>query len=299
MSSKDSPMDVAEVDIDESLYSRQLYVMGREAQRRMAVSNVLIVGLNGLGVEVAKNIILAGVKSVALCDATPVTIADLTSQFYLSEVDCGISRSEISAPKLAKLNPYVHVHILNEDIVPAVLDKFTVVVLIETSWDKQIEISTYCHANNISIIIADVAGVYGTTFCDFGSSFVVSDVNGEAVTSTMIAAITKSSPAIVSVLEDSRHGLETGDTVVITDVEGMDALNKREFVVTVKDPYSFEIPVDTSEFPAHVRGGYVTQVKKPVTVQFDPLIYSVKHPGSFAGDWVKSAHAPVLHLAFR
>jgi len=38
--------------VDESLYSRQLYVMGREGQARMAKSDVLIVGLNGLGVEI-------------------------------------------------------------------------------------------------------------------------------------------------------------------------------------------------------------------------------------------------------
>lgn len=31
-------------EIDEGLYSRQLYVMGHEAQRRMAASDVLIVG---------------------------------------------------------------------------------------------------------------------------------------------------------------------------------------------------------------------------------------------------------------
>ena len=41
-------------NIDEGLYSRQLYVMGHEAQRRMGESNVLLVGLRGLGVEVTK-----------------------------------------------------------------------------------------------------------------------------------------------------------------------------------------------------------------------------------------------------
>ena len=46
-----------EDEIDESLYSRQLYVMGHAAQRRMMESNVLLLGLKGLGVEIAKNII--------------------------------------------------------------------------------------------------------------------------------------------------------------------------------------------------------------------------------------------------
>jgi ubiquitin-activating enzyme E1 len=45
-------MDVDEAQIDEGLYSRQLYVLGHEAMKRMAASNVLIVGLDGLGVEI-------------------------------------------------------------------------------------------------------------------------------------------------------------------------------------------------------------------------------------------------------
>lgn len=45
-------------DIDESLYSRQLYVLGHDAMRRMATSDVLISGLGGLGVEVSTYILV-------------------------------------------------------------------------------------------------------------------------------------------------------------------------------------------------------------------------------------------------
>ena len=41
-------------DIDEDLHSRQLAVYGRESMRRMAASNVLILGASGLGVEVGE-----------------------------------------------------------------------------------------------------------------------------------------------------------------------------------------------------------------------------------------------------
>ena len=43
-------------EIDESLYSRQLYVLGHEAMKRMSSSHVLIAGLRGLGVEIGKSI---------------------------------------------------------------------------------------------------------------------------------------------------------------------------------------------------------------------------------------------------
>lgn len=41
-------------DIDESLYSRQLYVLGHEAMKRMGSSHVLVAGLRGLGVEIGE-----------------------------------------------------------------------------------------------------------------------------------------------------------------------------------------------------------------------------------------------------
>jgi ubiquitin-activating enzyme E1 len=41
-------------DIDESLYSRQLYVLGHEAMKRMSNSHVLIAGLRGLGAEIGR-----------------------------------------------------------------------------------------------------------------------------------------------------------------------------------------------------------------------------------------------------
>ena len=98
-------------EIDESLYSRQLYVLGHEAMKRMGASNVLIVGLKGLGVEIAKNIALAGVKSLTLYDPTPVAIADLSSQFFLHPEDVGKPRDAVTAPRVAELNAYTPVNL--------------------------------------------------------------------------------------------------------------------------------------------------------------------------------------------
>lgn len=69
-----------QIEIDENLYSRQLYVLGHEAMKRMAISDVLISGMNGLGVEIAKNVILSGVKSVTVHDQELTQLSDLSSQ---------------------------------------------------------------------------------------------------------------------------------------------------------------------------------------------------------------------------
>lgn len=110
---------VGHTEIDESLYSRQLYVLGHEAMKRMGASNVLIVGLKGLGVEIAKNIALAGVKSLTLYDPAPVAIADLSSQFFLRPEDVGKPRDQVTVPRVAELNAYtpVTVHKSSEYVI--------------------------------------------------------------------------------------------------------------------------------------------------------------------------------------
>merc|ERR1719471_2365429 len=95
-------------DIDEGLYSRQLFVLGKEAMERMSRSSVLISGLKGLGIEIAKNVILSGVKSVTLHDTQPVTEADLGSQFFLREGDVGANRAAATYQRAAELNSYVN-----------------------------------------------------------------------------------------------------------------------------------------------------------------------------------------------
>jgi len=94
--------------IDMNLYSRQIGTYGMETMGKLIKMNVLIVGSRGLGVETAKNLILAGPASVTLFDPTPVTWGDLSSNFYCKEEHVGkISRADASIPKLQELNPYV------------------------------------------------------------------------------------------------------------------------------------------------------------------------------------------------
>ena len=56
------------------------YVLGHDAMKRMGAATVLISGMNGLGIEVAKNVVLAGVKGVTLHDNKNATMSDLSSQ---------------------------------------------------------------------------------------------------------------------------------------------------------------------------------------------------------------------------
>ena len=61
---------VEEVKIDTNLYSRQIGTFGMETMGKLIKMKVLIIGMRGLGVEIAKNLILAGPARVDLYDPT-------------------------------------------------------------------------------------------------------------------------------------------------------------------------------------------------------------------------------------
>lgn len=104
-----------DVQIDTNLYSRQIGTFGLETMGKLIKLKVLIVGMRGLGVETAKNLILAGPASVALYDPTIVSINDLGANFYLKESHVGhVSRAAASFDQLQELNPYVKVSVLDQ-----------------------------------------------------------------------------------------------------------------------------------------------------------------------------------------
>lgn len=78
---------------------------------------------SGLGAEVAKNVILAGVRSVTLHDDRPCSLEDMSSQFCLRAEEAeeavegkgkrkAVGRARASVKLLRELNPYVDVRLL-------------------------------------------------------------------------------------------------------------------------------------------------------------------------------------------
>lgn len=287
-------------DIDEGLYSRQLYVLGHEAMRRMQASNVLICGMGGLGVEIAKNIVLAGVKSVTIHDPCSVSYDDLSTQFFLNEKDIGKNRAACSQAHLAELNTYVPVNTLapTKQLTCQDLTNYTVVVLTESSTEEQLEFGQFCHKNDIKFIVAQTRGIFGQIFCDFGPKFEVVDTDGETALSAMISSINCDQQGCVTTLDEQRHGFEDGMVVTFSEVTGMTEVNGTEFKIKVLGPYTFSIG-DTTKFTAYVRGGYVHQVKKPKQIEFKCISEAIKQPETCITDFCKLDDTNTLNLAFQ
>jgi len=98
------------------LYDRQLRVWGVEAQYRLRQARVLLLGpFNGLASEIAKNLTLAGVKYIDICEGPIphlVTPQDLSAHLFLDETHIGKERAAAAREHVQALNPLVTVTVI-------------------------------------------------------------------------------------------------------------------------------------------------------------------------------------------
>lgn len=249
--------------------------------------------------------ILAGVRSVTVFDPEPATIQDLAAQFYLAETDVGRRRDHACRQKLAELNEYVPVSVLDgldsiAKVDATTLSGFQVVVVADQPLSVQCAINDITHDKNIAFISAEVRGLFASAFCDFGKEFVVVDATGEPPLVGMISGITRECEGVVTCLEETRHGLEDGDFVTFREIKGMVELNGcAPRPVKVLGPYTFSIG-DTSSLGTHQTGsGIFEQVKQPKTLNCASLTESLSSPQFLSSDFAKIDRQEQLHIAFQ
>ncbi|EDO38775.1 predicted protein [Nematostella vectensis] len=284
-------------------------MLGDQAMQKMAHASVFLSGVGGLGVEIAKNLTLAGIKSITLHDTRAASMADLGSQFFLREDDVTSSRNRAvaSAGRVAELNPYVSVHTqtdaLDENNLD-VLKNYQCVILTDAPLSVQLKVNSYCRSQKPQkqFISTSLYGIFGCLFCDFGNEFEVLDTTGEEPKEFFIGKITKDNPGVVTTLDNTLHGLETGDTITCKEIVGMEKLNNTQCTVSrVLSPYAFTISDTTGdEYGPYKHGGIARQVRPSSTIlKFESLERQLEKPDILTADLCKMELPVQLHLGFR
>ena len=261
--------------LDTNLYSRQIGTFGMEAMGKLIKMKILIVGLRGLGVETAKNTILAGPNEVQLYDPELVTINDLGANFYLNEEDVGKKRrDEACISQLAELNPYVHVSVMKGTILENIT-KFNVIVITEIMKKEiLIEIDDICRKNKIAFIYSAVLGLSGFVFDDFGLEHTILDDNGEDCKTYLVKIISNDGYVTIDdTIGGEKFSLGDGDYVKFREVGGMTQLNDgKPREIKAISLYSFKIVgEDLTKYPEHTTGGIIEQVKVPKKKNYKSL----------------------------
>jgi ubiquitin-activating enzyme E1 len=176
-----------EGEIDTDLYSRQIGTFGIETMGKLIKMNVVIIGQRGVGIEIAKNLILAGPKSVQIYDPEMVALNDLGANFYIDESHVGkVSRADAGLAKLQELNPYVSVSAIPDaGALKAAIDSGEVHVVCQTEMiiNNQLmdpeALNEDCRGKKVGYLSTQTLGPWGFAFVDYGKEHIVTDHDGE------------------------------------------------------------------------------------------------------------------------
>ncbi|CAD8160802.1 unnamed protein product [Paramecium pentaurelia] len=285
-------------------WSRYIGAMGMDAVKKQANSCVLVSGIGALGIEVAKNIVLSGVKMLTIHDEQKCTQYDLNGQFFIEEKDIGKNRAEISWEKLQQLNSYVRVNYETVELLKIDLTKYNIVVVCATyTNDILFKLSALCRQHKVKLIISSVDGVFGRVFNDFGQSFIVEDKNGEQTVDYIVKSVTEKGQNQMHFEITGKHEFQDDDVVMIDNIEGMidqngNSINKTIQKVKVISKSILEIQL--SGYSKYIRNGTIKLVKVPVELSFQPynqqfIDKPIYDPNMSEYDFIKLQNTENLH----
>ncbi|UNW08583.1 MULTISPECIES: HesA/MoeB/ThiF family protein [Acinetobacter] len=163
-------------DAEMHLYSRQILLDGWdiEAQEKLKLANVLIVGCGGIGCSSAELLARAGVGKITLIDADTIEVSNLQRQIAYSAEDLGFYKADILAKRLQKINPYIQVHAIT-----AKLDDSNAAELIAQqdlvldgcdNFSTRYLVNRVCVQHQVALISASAIGFQGQLFMVEGDS---------------------------------------------------------------------------------------------------------------------------------
>ncbi len=145
---------------------RQLRLPGLR-QSIIKQSKVLIVGVGGLGTEVAKNLAALGVGTIYLCDMDYIEYSNLNRQILFIEAKEGESKAVAAAKFLRKINPfgkYIPLQMRLEEIPPEIYKEVDLIISGLDSAQSRINLNRRCFFYQKPLLDGGTRNYYGHVY---------------------------------------------------------------------------------------------------------------------------------------
>ncbi|XP_014236469.1 SUMO-activating enzyme subunit 1 isoform X1 [Trichogramma pretiosum] len=159
-------------DAEAAVYDRQIRLWGLDSQKRLRHASVLLVTMNGFSGEIAKNIILAGVKSVTFLDHRNSVQEDIHTQFLIDSDQIGKNKAVAWLKKANKLNPLVNIKADTDNVddkEDSFFGEFDIVCVTGCTITQMKRINRICRDYDVKFFAGDVWGSFGYTFADLNT----------------------------------------------------------------------------------------------------------------------------------
>ncbi|MFX1596429.1 MAG: ThiF family adenylyltransferase [Promethearchaeota archaeon] len=154
---------------ERKLYDRQFRLEGW-SQKLVKNSRVLMVGVGGLGCEIAKNLAMLGVGHLDLVDLDIIEYSNLNRQILFAGAKVGESKAIVAARKLTEINPNIIIKGYQtslERLDPRIYRAADVVIGGLDSMNARLNLNAQCIRFRKPLVDGGVSGYYGHIYTIF------------------------------------------------------------------------------------------------------------------------------------
>ncbi|MEE9379316.1 MAG: ThiF family adenylyltransferase [Candidatus Lokiarchaeia archaeon] len=154
---------------ERNLYDRQFRLEGW-SQNLVKNSRVLMVGVGGLGCEIAKNLAMLGVGHIDLVDLDIIEHSNLNRQILFAGAKLGAPKAVVAAKKLTEINPNIIIkgyHTSLERLDPTLYQAADVVIGGLDSMNSRLNLNAQCMRFRKPLVDGGVSGYHGHIYTVF------------------------------------------------------------------------------------------------------------------------------------
>ncbi len=151
-------------------FSRQLVLknVSAKGQKKIFSSNILIVGIGGLGCPAAENLVRAGIGKIGLIDDDIVNLSNIHRQSLFSSKDLKKLKVSVAEKKLKEINPSTKIKTykskLNKNNIETIIKNYEIIIDGSDNFKTKFLINDYCMRLKKKLITGAISKFDGHIF---------------------------------------------------------------------------------------------------------------------------------------
>lgn len=145
------------------IFEREIKLLGLEKFEKLTKSNILVVGIGGVGGYVCEMLARCGIGNLSIVDFDTIAPSNINRQIIALHSTIGTKKTEAFEKRLLDINPNLNLKIFNERLTEnnfgdIVNTDFDYVIDAIDTFENKISLICYCKNKGINIISAMGAG---------------------------------------------------------------------------------------------------------------------------------------------
>lgn len=145
------------------IYERNIKLIGTESQNKLHNSNIIILGVGGVGGYVAECLARIGILNITIVDGDVVDITNINRQIIATKDTINMKKVDLIKERLGQINSEIQVNAIfdrinNQNIDSFDLKKYDFIVDAIDSIEDKFALIEFAYKNNLKIISSMGAG---------------------------------------------------------------------------------------------------------------------------------------------